>query len=82
MIQQEQEICRPNSKDVKLTEVFFFLISYRKTLQMIGRKSKGGREEEREQKRDGDSNGKRQEGIKLRRSMGVRKGETELIQQS
>lgn len=48
---------------------------------MIGRKRKGGREEEREQKRDGDSNGKRQEGMELR-SEGVRKGETELIQQS
>lgn len=49
---------------------------------MIGRKSKGGREEEREQKRDGDCDGKRQEGMELRRSVGVRKGETELIQQS
>lgn len=65
MIQQEQEIYRSNSKEVKLTE-FFFLISYRKTLQMIGRKSKGGREEEREQKRDGDSDRKGQEGMELR----------------
>lgn len=47
---------------------------------MVGRKSKGGRGEEREQKRDGDSNGKGQEG---KRSVGGgREGETELIQQS
>lgn len=46
---------------------------------MIGRKSKGGRGEEREQKRDRDSNGKGQEG---KTSVGGRKGETELIQQS